>query len=76
LRVINKGIKIFIDHNTRQQKQQMSDAKNKKKIAALSKALMEKSGLKDKKGNDTYMPEPINKWTKRKTVVEQRLRLS
>ncbi len=73
LRVINRGIKVFTDDYARRQKGQISEARNKKQVTALSNAIMQKSGLKDKKGNDTYVPEPLNKWMKRKQTVEKRL---
>jgi hypothetical protein len=34
---------------------------------------MKFAGLRDRKGNSTYLPEPLAKWTKRKQVVEKRL---
>lgn len=73
LRVINKGIKVFTDHYGRHQKELLSEAKNKKQVMELSKALMQKSGLSDKRGNETYLPAPLDKWTKRKAVVEKKL---
>lgn len=71
LRVIKKGIKIFSE----QHEGQFKGRKNKK-VSELSNAFMTKSGLKDKKGNYTYYPEPVNKWMKRKELVEEKIKKS
>jgi len=74
LRVINRAIKVFTDDYARHQKNQIVTARNKKQVKDLSAAIMRKSGLTDKKGNETYLPEPIGKWMKRKAVVEKKLK--
>ena len=74
LRVINKGIDIFTQLNKRQLEENISKKKNKKEIEKLSNAFMKTSGLIDKKGKDVHIPEPINKWLKRKAMVEKRLK--
>lgn len=74
LRVINRAIKVFTEDYARHQKNQIVTARNKKQVKELSAAIMRKAGLTDKKGNETYLPEPIGKWTKRKAVVEKKLK--
>ena len=74
LRVINRAIKVFTDDYTRHRKSMIAVAKSKKQVQALSDAIMKKSGLADRKGNETYVPEPIGKWMKRKEVVEKRMK--
>ncbi len=69
LRVIKKGIKTF---EAIYQKQSAKSRKSKK-LSDLSELFMKSSGLKDKKGNLLYQPEPIAKWVKRKEVVEKKL---
>ena len=66
LRVINKGIKVFTDFYKRSTASRTAG----KKLSALSEAFMKSAGLKDKKGELLYQPEPIGKWTKRREVVE------
>ena len=73
LRVIKRGIKVFTEDNERRQKAQVKSAKNKKQVTELSNAIMKSAGLRDRKGNSTYLPEPLAKWTKRKEVVEKKL---
>lgn len=71
LRIINKGISLFeksIKKPTRK-----NSAKSEKLIL-LSNAFMKNAGLKDKKGNLLYIPEPISRWMKRKVVVERKLK--
>ena len=71
LRVINRGIKLFEEHyskNSKRSKQQ------REKLATLSNAFMKSAGLKDKNGNLLFVPEPIARWNKRKTVVERKLK--
>lgn len=69
LGVIRAGIKAFENLY----KPSVSVLKNKK-VAALSKALLRSTGLADKKGNPLYQKEPIGSWTRRKLVVEKKLR--
>jgi len=68
LRVIKRGIKMFEDFY----KQSSSKPKGKK-VADLSEAFMKGTGLKDRKGNLAYRPEPIAKWMKRMEVVQRKL---
>ena len=68
LRVINKGIKIFEDFY----KKSSAKGGKGKKLTDLSEAFMKTSGLKDRKGNLLYKPEPIAKWRKRKEMVEKK----
>ena len=74
LRVINKGIEIFQQENKKLLQQNISGKKNKKAIEKLSNVFMKTSGLIDKKGREVHLPEPVNKWMKRKSVVEKRLK--
>jgi hypothetical protein len=69
LRVINKGIKRFEEFY---RKASAKGGKGKK-LSDLSEAFMKSSGLKDRKGNLVYQPEPIAKWSKRKLVVEKKI---
>jgi hypothetical protein len=70
LEVINKGIKAFEDYFTGRAQKRFS--KHKQQVAKLSTALMKKTGLKEK--NQEYLPEPLNKWRNRKTLVMKKLR--
>jgi tetratricopeptide (TPR) repeat protein len=70
LRVINRGIRVFSEVRT----DHMKHLKNRKQVQELSNAFMTKAGLKDKKGNSTYFPQPVDKWMRRKTVVEKKIK--
>ena len=70
LRIINKGIKVFSGFY---RKSSPKGGKGKK-LSDLSEAFMKSAGLKDRKGNLLYQPEPIGKWMKRKEVVEKKLK--
>ena len=74
LRVIKKGIDIFTRENERQLKEKISTKVKKNQLAKLSNAFLKTSGLIDKKGKATFYPEPINKWMKRKVLVEQKVK--
>jgi hypothetical protein len=74
LRVVNRGIKVFSDHQARQLKQFLSDRKNKKQVLELSNVFMTKSGLINKKGDPAFEPGPLNKWKKRKLLVEKKVK--
>jgi hypothetical protein len=71
LRVINKGIKVFEDFY---KKPAGRKSVKQEKLTTLSNAFMKSAGLKDKKGNLVYVPEPISRWMKRKGVVEKKLK--
>jgi tetratricopeptide (TPR) repeat protein len=70
LRTINKGIKVFEDIY---KKSTGRKSAKQQKLTTLSNAFMKSAGLKDKKGNLLYIPEPLSRWMKRKTVVEKKL---
>jgi tetratricopeptide (TPR) repeat protein len=65
LRVIKAGIAAFESQFVRKSRN--------KKLTELSNAMMRSAGLSDKKGKQLYHPEPINKWMKRKELVERKL---
>lgn len=71
LRIINKGIKVFEDFYT---KPTGRKSQKQQKLTTLSNAFMKSAGLKDKKGNLVYVPEPLSRWMKRKAVVEKKLK--
>jgi len=67
LSIINSGIKTF----EKFYKDQLG--KPSKKISEISKQLNKAFHLIDKKGNSLYAPEPIDRWQKRKEVVEKKM---
>ncbi len=67
LSIINSGIKAF----EKFYKEQLG--KPSKKISEISGKLNKAFHLVDKKGNSLYAPEPIDRWEKRKGVVERRM---
>ena len=67
LSIINSGIKTF----EKFYKDQLG--KPSKKISEISKQLNKAFHLIDKKGNSLYAPEPIDRWQKRKEVVERKM---
>jgi len=69
LAVIRAGIKAFENLY-----QPSAGLVANKKIKALSKALLKSTGLADKKGNPLYQKEPIGSWTRRKLIVEKKLK--
>lgn len=70
LRIINKAIKLYEDFY----KKPVRKSAKQQKLATLSNAFIKSAGLKDKKGNLLYVPEPISRWMKRKAVVEKKLK--
>jgi len=69
LQVVNKGIKAF-EAYFRKKSDKLSS--RHKKLARLSMALIKSTGLGER--NHEYFPEPLNKWRKRKEVIEKRLK--
>ena len=74
LRVIKRGIEVFKKQARGVLENNISSKKNKAALVKLSNAFMKGAGLVDKKGNETHVPEPVNKWMKRLAVVEKRLK--
>jgi hypothetical protein len=73
MRVINRAVKVFTEDYNRHRKSMISDAKSKKKVMELSSAIMKKSGLTDRKGNETFVPEPVGRWIKRKELLQKKI---
>ncbi len=70
LRIINTGIKNLEEFYKERSQKIIS---NNKTAQQLSKSLAKSLGLTDKKGNDLYHPAAVEKWMKRKAVVENKL---
>jgi tetratricopeptide (TPR) repeat protein len=71
LRIINEGIRLFEDFYKKPTRRK---SEKQQKLSTLSNAFMKSAGLKDKKGNLLYVPEPLSRWIKRKAVVEKKLK--
>jgi tetratricopeptide (TPR) repeat protein len=71
LRVIDKGVSVFEEFYKKKSEKIISKNKAAEK---LSKSLAKSLGLTDKKGKDIYHQEPIEKWLKRRQVVEKKIR--
>ena len=72
LKVIKKGIDVFKKYYSNLQ---ASVVKRKKSsIEELSRKISKSTGLADKKGNNIYLPEPLPRWNKRLTTVQQKLK--
>jgi len=69
LDLLKKGIHAFENYFASRTKKLFSHDKNK--IVKLSEALMKKTGLKEK-GHE-YLPEPLSKWHKRKSLLEKKI---
>lgn len=67
LSIINSGVKAFEQFYKKQA------GKRSKKISDISNQLNKAFHLIDKKGNSLYTPEPIDRWLKRKEMVEKRM---
>lgn len=71
LRVINEGLKFFKEFYENKSQELIG---GNKKIIQISNALMKSVGLKNRKGQNLYYPEPIPRWEKRKQVVEKKIK--
>ena len=45
-----------------------------KKVSTLSKAFLKATGLANNKGKLLYLPAPLAKWNRRKTLLEKKLK--
>ena len=69
LRVINRGIELF-QHNLKEHlKQTLSRHIDGKKLERLSNAILKKTGSKEQ---ELHFPDPIDKWMKRREIVEEK----
>lgn len=68
LAVIHSGIKAF------QLLYQAGKHVADKKVTRLSKAILRSTGLSDKKGNPLFLREPVGRWSRRKKVVEEKIK--
>ena len=67
LRVINAGIKAFENFYKPKTKSRS------RLVTSLSLKLNRLVGLTDRKGKNTYDPEPLAKWKKRKEIVRKKI---
>jgi tetratricopeptide (TPR) repeat protein len=68
LAVINRAIKVY-----RQSLSARSKLNSNRKLVTLSKSLLRSLKMVDEKGEAIYDAEPVARWKKRKTVVENKL---
>lgn len=69
LAVIKKAIMAFEDMYAASVKTPKS-----KKVSHLSNAFLKITGLADKKGRLLYLPAPLDKWNRRKMLLEKKLK--
>ena len=74
LQIINRALKVFTDHLKTKTGKLLKGGKSQAAIKRLSAKINLSSGLIDKKGNPTYLPEPLPRWTKRKQAVQDKLK--
>jgi len=71
LRVIKRGIEVFQKKFKERVKHSLGRRVSDKKIEQLSNAIIKISGQKKE---ELHFPDPVDKWLKRKEVVEKKLR--
>lgn len=64
---IDKAINNFKKYSHKQK------IRTNSSIARLSRTISQTTGLFDKKGNAVYLPPPLDKWQKRKELLEKRI---
>lgn len=70
LRVINRGIDVFQQTMKEHLKRTLSRHIDGKKLEQLSNAILKKTGSKKE---ELHFPDPIDKWMKRREIVEEKL---
>jgi hypothetical protein len=71
LRVIQRGIEVFQKKFKERVKHSLARRVSDKKIEQLSNAIIKISGQKKEA---LHFPDPVDKWLKRKEIVEKKLR--
>ena len=73
LRVIKRGIEVFQKKFKERVKHSLARRVSDKKLEQLSNAIIKISGQKKE---ELHFPDPVDKWLKRKDVVEKKLKNS
>jgi hypothetical protein len=71
LRVIKRGIEVFQKKFKERVKHSLARRVSDKKLEQLSNAIIKISGQKKE---ELHFPDPVDKWLKRKEIVEKKLR--
>jgi len=71
LRVIKRGIEVFQQTFKERVKHSLAKRVSDRKLEQLSNAIMKASGQKKE---ELPFPDPIDKWLKRKEIVEKKLK--
>jgi len=71
LRVIKRGIEVFQQNFKERVKHSLARRVTDKKLEQLSNAIIKISGQKKE---ELHFPDPIDKWLKRKEIVEKKLK--
>jgi len=71
LRVIKRGIEVFQKNMTERVKHSLARRVSDKKLQQLSSAILKVTGQKKE---ELHFPDPIDKWLKRKEIVEKKLK--
>jgi hypothetical protein len=71
LRVIKRGIEVFQQSFKERIKHSLARRVSDKKLEQLSNAIIKISGQKKE---ELHFPDPIDKWLKRKEIVEKKLK--
>ena len=71
LRVIKRGIEVFQQNFKERVKHSLARRVTDKKLEQLSNAIIKISGQKKE---ELHFPDPIDKWLKRKEIVEKKIK--
>jgi hypothetical protein len=71
LRVIKRGIEVFQQNFKDRVKHSLARRVSDKKLEQLSNAIIKISGQKKE---ELHFPDPIDKWLKRKEIVEKKIK--
>jgi tetratricopeptide (TPR) repeat protein len=70
LRIVNRAIDVFEESLKTHLHDSLARHTHGKKLEQISKAIIKKSGLQKE---EFHFPDPIDKWMKRKAIVEKKL---
>lgn len=74
LHVLNRGIALLQQQLTDHQKELFAKKPQRNKLLRQSRALAQKMGLLDKKGDHILLPQPLEKWMNRRKNVQKRIK--
>ncbi|MBS1566194.1 MAG: hypothetical protein JST39_17555 [Bacteroidetes bacterium] len=74
LHILNQGIEFVQDKLSKHQKELFAHRRGRNSLLQKSRALAQKMGLVNRKGDRLLLPQPLEKWMNRKLTVQKKIK--